>query len=241
MTKSSKNVFGVLTTSCDVNKFYKQQKNLCDDIINKYNLFYIIDLSNFLILKKKEKFNKIRLLKNFVYFKPKNFNEFKNFVKKDKLITFNNLDKGLNYFFINLMIKSLKIKLVLSFNLGSISMELIENTSLKSKILKLKKKFEEFFYKFFIFLKVFPQIDLYLHTDQKLVNKINYINKKRIKLPFKNLFNYTYIKKSVLISSRKNSFKIKRKYITFIDQNFYHPDRLLRDKKPSTIQKKNYF
>tara|TARA_Y100000768_G_C23987135_1_gene689622 strand:+ start:2004 stop:3164 length:1161 start_codon:yes stop_codon:yes gene_type:complete len=241
VVKFNKNIFGILTTSKDIDKFYNQQKSLCDDIIQKYKFFYVVDLSNFLILKKNEKLKNSKNIKNFVYFKPRNLNELKNFVKTKKFIAFNNLNKSLNYFFIYLIISSLKIRLVLSLNLGSINMNLINDFSLQSKIFRFKKKLIDLFFKFLILFKIFPQIDLYLHTDHKLVNKINRINKNKANLPFKKIFNYNYIKKSAIISHRKNNFKIKKKYITFIDQNFYHPDRLLRDKKPSKIEEKNYF
>ena len=241
MTSFEKNkIFGILTTTKDINKFYNQQKNLCDTIVQKYNYFYIIDLSNFLILKNNKK-QKISLPKNFIYFKPKNFNELKDFIGRKKIIAFNNLGKTFNYFFIYLIINLLKIRLVLLFNLGDVGNSSISVATLKSKILRIKNKIDEFIYKVLIFFKILPQIDLYFHTDKILVKKINKINKIRTKLPFNKLFNYTYIKKSSLVSTRKNNFKIKKKYIIFIDSNFYHPDRLLREKKPSISEEKNYF
>ena len=241
MKNSRKIIFGILTTTKNINKFYNQQKSTCDQILKKYGTLYVLDLSNFLIIKKIEKFKKIKITKNFIYFKPKNYHELKNFTKNNKIITFNNLDRGFNYFFINIIINLLKIRLILFFNLGNISNNLTTNYNFKSKIFSIKKKFNAFIYKIFLFFKIFPQIDLYFHTDERLVNKINLIIKKREKWPFKNIFNYNYIKKCYLVSSRKNNFKIKKKYIIFVDTNFYHSDRLIRERKPSIIEEKEYF
>ncbi len=241
MKNSRKITFGILTTSKDINKFYNQQKSTCDQILKKYGSLHVLDLSNFLIIKKVKKFKDTKLTKDFIYFKPKNYHELKNFAKNNKIITFNNLGRGFNYLFIYIIINLLKIRLILLFNLGNISNNLIASSNFKSRIFSIKRKFNEFIYKIFLFFKVFPQIDLYFHTDERLINKINLIIKKREKWPFKNIFNYNYIKKCYLVSSRKNSFKIKKKYIIFVDANFYHSDRLMRERKPSIIEEKEYF
>ena len=241
MKNLKKKIFGLVTTNKDLIKLFNQQKDLYTYIINKHNFFYIVDLSNFLIFKNYKKNKNIILPPNVIYFKPKNYYEFKKFLGENKFIAFNNLGKNLNYLYIYSLIKSLKIRLILLFNLGHIGNSLISNESFKSKILYIKNKSFELLYKIFIFFKILPQIDLYFHTDSKLVNKINYINKRRSRFFFNSYFNFTYIKKSSLVSLRKNNFKKKRKYIIFIDSNFYHSDRLTREGNPNIFEEKNYF
>ena len=92
-----------------------------------------------------------------------------------------------------------------------------------------------------LFFKILPQIDIYFHTDKNLVNKINSKNINKSKKIGARFFNLSYIKKAVLIDLRENNYQIKNKFISFIDSNFYHSDRIKREIEIKNESEKNYF
>lgn len=235
-------IYGILCTDKNINKILFQQKSTFDYFSKKLKKFYIIDLSNFLIFKNSKNFKKNTLSRYMTYIRPKNYSELKKFMNKKELIGFNGLDKSLNYFYILFLLKKIRVKLILMFNLGHIGNSDEDSITLKSTIILLKKKLEFFIYKVFLFIKILPSIDLYFHTDKNVVNTINKSIKFKKNYPFNSTFNFNYIKKAVLISPRFQKFiKKKNNYIAFLDTNFYHSDRILRDNKPSIFEEKKYF
>ena len=237
-----KKIVGLVTTNPNIYHTYKIQKKIYLEIKSKFKKFYIIDLSNFLFFKNKDKIKKkIKLPKNIIYIKPKSLSEIQHFFDDKKLIVFNNLGKTFNYFKIYLILKKLNVKLLLLLNLGDIGITETNIYSGISKLTNIKINFEKFIYKIFVFLKIFPQIEIYFHTDKNIVNKINYEIKLKSKNFFSSFFNLNILKKAILVNVRKNNHKVSNKYITFVDSNFYHPDRIKRDSKFNQYDAKNYF
>ena len=236
------NIFGLITTNKNLYHSFNIQKKIYLGIKSKYKKFFIIDMSNFLILEKKDIFNKrIKLPKNIIYFKPKNLDELNKFIINKNLIFFNNLGKSFNYFRIYLILKNINIKLLLLLNLGDIGNEEIEAFSAISLYEKFLKSSQNFIFNIFLFFKIFPQIEVYFHTNKYLVNKINNLNKNKSKKFLSRFFNLNYIKKASLINTRQNNYPITKRFISFIDSNFYHPDRVKRELKINNHDAEIYF
>lgn len=237
-----KKVIGLITTNKNLDHSYNIQKRIYLKIKSKFRKFYLIDLSDFLFFKNADKIKRrIKLPKNIIYIRPKNLSEIKHFFNDKKIIVFNNLGTTFNYFKIYLILKKFNVKLLLLLNLGDIG---ITETNIYSRIFlitNILKKFEKFIYKIFIFLKIFPQIEIYFHTDKNIVNKINYKIKSKSKNILTSIFNLSIIKKAILVNVRKNNHKVSKNYITFVDSNFFHPDRIKRDPIFNQYDAKNYF
>ena len=234
---------GLIVVNKNLNHSFNLQQKIYTEIKKKYKKFYIINLANFLIFKNKEALNpKLKLPRNIIYFEPKKIIELKEFIKNKNLIVFSSLgSRSLNHLNIYLIIKKLNIKQMLLFNLDHIGNDEIALPSFIFLLNKFKILFQSKTYDFLLFFKILPQIEIYFHTDKNLVNKINSINIGKSKKIGANFFNLSYIKKAVLIGIRKNNYQIKNKFISFIDSNFYHSDRMKREMKIEKKSEENYF
>ena len=242
----NKKIIGILTTSHDYNSVININEQLYEEIIKKFNYLYIIDLSKLLIVKKEKKkiFSKNKKIK---YFSPQNYNELINFFLKKKLVAFNSLGVGFNFYKIYYALKKLDLILILILNIGYITNSVeINSNGIKnlfhSTIFKLKKTFSKKIYRVLSLLNIFPRIDYYFDTSKDIINNINNskINLIEKKFPFLKI---SYFKKPILINSRsydkiRKVKNISNNYISFIDSQIDHIDRIKREGK---IDKKKIF
>ena len=236
-------IYGVITASKNPYYSYNVQKNLYDYLSRKIGKFYILDLNNFLIFKNKaEEYKLNKFPKNIKYFKPKNYLELKKFLTNVDFVAFNSVGRSFNYYYILFLIKFYNIKLVLLLNviaLGNRSDYPIFN--FKNFLKKIFLKFDFIIFRILVFLNIFPNIDLLLTSEQKTINLIKrkYFFHRLKKITTS--INFTYFKKIALVGNRETNFSLETKFITFVDSNFYHSDRLSRDSNISKDCEKKYF
>jgi hypothetical protein len=237
-----KKIYGVITTSENITHVYKLQENLYKSIYSNFKNFYIINLSNFKLINKKKKI--IKKIPSYIkYFHPKKYLELKNFFKNKKLILFNGIGRTINFYLILFLLKKFNTKIVMLLNLTSIGNKQSDSHfSIKDMLIKNYKKLDYIVFRFLTLVGMFPKIELYFDCDKNNVNRINeHFLSSRINKLF-NFLDLKYYKKAILVGNREQkAFLNKNKYISFIDSNFYHKDRILREANPSLTSEKEYF
>ena len=240
MTKNK--IVGILTTSNDCNSVINLNKKIYHEINDRFKNLYIINLKNLLFIKKKEK--KVIKIKrsNINYFEPKDSKELIKFFKKKKWIAFNGLGKTFNFFRIYFFLNKLNIYQILLLNMGFSS----NIVNFKDSIIHfINLKLAKIFFKIFTIFFIFPKIDLYFDTRKDIVKNINNSKFKKLEKKF-SLLKISYFKKAKLINSRSydENFKLKKltkKYITFVDSNIEHLDRIKREGKVDRIEILKYY
>ena len=108
-------LFGIVTASNDYDKVLKINIKIYNKIYKEFGNFYILNLSNLLLLNKTYEAveKKFFFSKNIKVFKPKSKKELIDFFKNKKFIAFNNLGKSLSYFKIFYYLKKVLYKLFL--------------------------------------------------------------------------------------------------------------------------------
>ena len=236
-------IYGVITASKNPYNSYNIQESLYDYLSKKIGKFYIVDLNNFLIFNnKKEKIKIEKIGKNIKYFKPKNFLDLKKFLKNVDFVAFNSIGRSFNYYYILFLIKLCNIKLVLLLNIIAIGNRTdYPSFNFNDFLRKIYIKFDFIIFRILVFFNIFPNIDLFLTSDQKT---INLIKEKYFFHRLKNItasLNFTYFKKIILVGNREINFSSQEKFMTFVDSNFYHSDRIVREKNISKDYEEKYF
>ena len=240
-----KKIIGILTTSNDCNVIFDINKRVYNELINEFDEIYIINLKNLLYIKKKGHQKKIKN-KNIKYFEPKNKNQFYKFFKKKKLIAFNGLGKSFNFFKIFFHLNKIDICQILLLNLGYIQNIKEISTQKKNFLFSffyfLNSFFSKFLFKSLCILKFFPKIDFYFDARKEIVQNINKSFYRKLEKKF-DFFEFSYFKKVFIINSRSFDYSLDLKslsneYITFVDSNFTHLDRIIRE---GIIEKKVIF
>ena len=249
MKNHNNKIIGILTTSQNYDQVISMNEQLYEEIIKKFKHLYIIDLSKLLIVKKESK--KIFCKKkNIKYFVPKNSHELISFLSGKKMIAFNELGKSFNFYKIYYVLRKLDLILILLLNIGYLTNTVEINTNgiknlLNSTFFKLEKTFFKKLYRVFNLLNIFPRIDYYFDASKQVIrnisnSKINLLEKK---IPFLKI---SYFKNPILINSRsfdkiKKAKNISNKYISFIDSQVDHLDRVKREGKINKEIISNYY
>jgi hypothetical protein len=214
-------------------------------IINFYNIlnknsFSTNDENNIYFLKNKFG-NKLN------YINPKKKKEFFEYVSKDKIFAIDSLGKTINFFFIRRLINKKNIKLILIMNLGYVSNELPYTiNNFKGCVFKFINYFNNLFYKFFVIIKLFPNIFVYFESRKEIYE--NCIKNKKEKLSFYFPYlNIKYFENIYRINSNsfdrylKNKNILEEKKIIFLDGNYKHQDIINRENLDLEQLKKKYF
>ena len=241
-------ICGAVIAGNDTKKNFYIYKNLYTECAKKYKKFYIINLNNFKIFNSKRKVLNLKYQKKFIIFTPKTKSELYNFFLKKDLVAFNCLGKSINYFYILALIKKLNIKLILVQNLGDISNpEEVRCNNFIALFFKINRNLTYLIFRFFTFINIFPVIEIYFESKRDIVKNCqnNFFMKKLESIfPF---FKFYYFRKTVLINSKifdelkKKNNKLNKKYIVFLDSNFFHKDRLIREGEELEYEAKKYF
>ena len=231
--------------------------NIYEEIILKsiYQLssFTIVNFNN--ILKKKNLVNdqnNIYILKNkfgdkINYFNPRDKKEFLEYVQEYKIFAIDCLGKTINYFFIRKLINIKNIKLILIMNTGGVSNELSYSIdSFKGYTFKFIKRLNNLFYRFFVLIKLFPNIFIYFESRKDIYEYCIKNKKEKFSFFFPYL-NIQYFENTYRISSNsfdkysKNKNILEEKKIIFLDGNYKHQDIIDRENLNLNELKKNYF
>ena len=134
-------------------------------------------------------------------------------------------------------------------NLGTINHHYLESkkiNSLKNFFFKLRKLITYSLLKILIFLNLFPRIDIYFESNQTVVDNCNNSLGKKIEKIFPFL-KICYFKKTIHINSRsfdmlsKSKSDLSEEKIVFLDENFDHGDRILREGRPDEKLRLEYY
>jgi hypothetical protein len=224
--------------------------------INPYTLRYIKKF-----IKKKDKLFFVDARKiNFIHSKT-NIYKYKvvgvKYIKIGSFINFLKIIKNnaycitdLNYtyrsFFLFLLIRIKNLKIILFNNIGYYSQ--VPTFALKKNYFfkSLNKIFYNFIFKIFVLLSILPRVHLYFESSQKRINDLkNSVSKKfQINLKIKNFF---YFNQVIRINSKyydnnlNKKIKKNKNHILYVDNGIDHPDRIMRDGRPTDEQRKIYF
>jgi len=244
----------LLVATNDVSKTLNIYNEIIQKTIEKFGGFTIINFSNILKKNKDLIYDKknISILRNkygekINYLNPINEQEFLENVERDQVIGIDSIGKSFNFFSIRRLIKKKNIKLILIMNLGYVSNELsYPINNLNGHLFKLKKKVNNFIYKFLVIIKFLPNIFIYFESRKDIYE--NCINNKKTKLSlFLPFLNIKYFENVYKINSNsytnylKNKNSLEEKNIIFLDGNFKHEDILSRQNLNVIELKKKYF
>ncbi len=240
-----KRIFGLITIS-EMEIFFFKQKSLFEKISKEFDEFYIINLIHFRLIDKKiysyDYLNATKLPHNFKVITPVNENELNKFLINKKLVAFTFFGKSLSSFRIQYLVKKYNIRLIYMYNTGAMGEHYLGKTLSKKKETKIlryyffrfKKIIVHYLFRVLTILNVFPKIDIYFESTKTIVDNCNNSLAKKIEKIFPFL-KICYFKKIIHINSRsfdmltKDKLNLSEKKIVFIDLNYDHPMRILRD------------
>jgi len=253
-----KKIFGLLVASEKPEKGLHVQESLYKKISKTFDEFFIINLSHFVLFKKKilyqNKYANNVLPHNFKVITPVNEYELNKFLIDKNLVAFMGFAKTLSNFKIQFLIKKYNIRLISLQNLGAFG-NLYLGTRFsgnkKTKILRyyyfrLRKIFTYLLLKILIFLNVFSRIDIYFESIKTVVDNCNNSLGKKIEKIFPFL-KICYFEKAIRINSRsfdllsKSKSDLSEEKIVFIDSNFDHGDIIVREGRFGEKMRLKYF
>ena len=252
-----KKIFGILVTSNNINNLFIQQKSLYEKISKTFDEFFIINLINLQLFKKRKLYNdeyfNNSLPHNFKIITPANKSELNKFLINKNLVAFMGFGKSLENFRIFFLIKKFNIRLLLLLNMGLGNHYLGKESSKTGLIInliffsyKLRKLVVYYLIKSLIFFNLFSRIDIYFTSTKAILNNYNNSIGKKIEKIFPFL-KINYFGKIIHINSRsfdmlsKPNLNLSEEKIIFIDGNFDHGDRIIREGRPSEELRLKYF
>jgi len=260
-------IFGLLIAAEQIEQIEKSfivQKSLYEKISKTFDEFFIINLINFNLFKKKKIYNKeylnnITLPHNFKVITPVNEDELNKFLINKNLVAFMGFGKSLNNFKILFLIKKYNIRLIYLQNSTSIKRHYLgldylrpENargwlTSGHRYFFILLSKFITYcLIKTLILFNLFKRIDIYFESSKTVVNNCNNSLPRKIEKIFPFL-KICYFKKIIHINHKsfdiltKPKSNISEEKIVFIDGNIDHGDKIIREGKTSEKLKLIYY
>jgi hypothetical protein len=253
-----KKIFGLLVTSYNIKKTLNLQKSLYEKISKTFDEFFIINLINLQLFKKRKLYNNDeyfnnRLPHNFKIITPANKNELNKFLINKNLVAFMGFGKRLENFRIFFLIKKYNVRLIFLQNTDAgnhyLGREASKNRRIENPIFfsyRLGKLITYCLIKLLTFFNLFSRIDICFASAKAIVDNCNNSIGKKIEKIFPFL-KISYFKKIVHINSRsfdmmtKPNLNLSEEKIVFIDGNFDHGDRIIRESKPGEELRLKYF
>ena len=210
-------------------------KYILEKFSENFDKMYFINIKNLKLFNKqlqKKPINQEYLPFNFIYFEPRSFFEFKNFLKDKKLIAVSNFGKDFEDLKKHLILNLLDIKFFQISNLGNLQWT-HKAFQTKSILFKINLKFIKFYsQKLINFLSIVglvPRIQIRFISN---LDNFENMKKNKFKLLMKK-FKLFYAKEHILVNSRTydqfldNQSKISEDYIVLLDYDINHPDDIL--------------
>jgi len=243
-------VFGLITTSNDYYRGFQHNEQLYKEIIKNFGSFLILDLSNLLLGRKvKQKKRRNNLPKKIKIFKPKNGKELISYFNEKKFIGFNNIGKTFSFFKIYFFLNKINFDQIFILNFGYLdNVNTVDftkfNNFLYSNLNFILRKLSKYIFRVFSLINFFPQIEYYFDSSLPTINNIKNSWQKKIDSRFN--INISFFKNAHLINSKPYDYvqsfkkKLNEKYIVFIDTDFNHGDRVIREGKINNQEKNQY-
>ena len=254
-----KKIFGLIIADEKLDKILTLQKSLYEKISKEFDEFYIINLINFEFFNKKkirknQYSNNTKLPHNFKLITPEDEYELKKFMENKNMVAFMGISKEINNFKIQFLIKKYNIRLIYLQNLGAIKRNYLgiqgqkgwQRSGLRYFFVMMSKLATYGLIKILILLNLFSRIDISFESSQTIVDNCNNSFCKKIERLFPFL-KICYFKKIIRINSRsfdvisKSKLNLSEEKIVFIDGNFYHADKIIREGKPDEKLKLKYY
>ena len=228
MKKQKKKYLSFLTDFQDLKEGFHKLEDLLKELSNNFEKVYIINTGN-LELPPKKNFDESVLKEmhkpaNFIFFNPKNFREFNEFLKDKDIVIISNFGKYLNSLKIHFFIRIKKIKMVQISNLGYFNNPPVYDFR-NHLYLSLKHWFTHTLFKKILVILgnigILPKLEISFLSSKYILDKIE-------KNPIKNFLyknKMFYAKKIVLVNSRsydfsnKGLYKPTEDYIVHLDSN----------------------
>ena len=228
-------------------------RELIENLSKNFEKIYIINSENLEFFNKKEnngeKKEKINIPNNCIFFNPKNFKEFSEFLIDKNILVINNFGRTFKNLKLHLFLKYKNIKMVQVSNIGYPNHQPAIMDFKKNTILSLKYFFDMIIFRKIVIilgnLGLMAKLEIRFLSNKIIIERIrknpikNFLYKKKL----------FYAKKIVLVNSRshdslyKNKPALSEKYIVHLDANLNHPDDLLFREKidEKTIDNHYYF
>jgi len=250
-----KKIYSLITIDKNFDRTFYQYNDLFLEFSRNFKEFYILDLSEILLFKKKNslKLNKKLFPKNFKFISFKNSSDFLNFSKDKKIISLVNLiTKTPSEFRIYYLLKKIKAYLILFNANGRIGGKISFDIKFKN-FFKAKRHFflKGFYYlwRFFTIINLFPKIDLLFTCNKDEIDIFKKGASKKLEDFFKiKFFLYRKIVRinndsiSYIINNQININNHKNnKYIIFADVPINHEDRTSREGKVTKKKVSEYY
>ena len=200
-------------------------------LFKSFKNVYIVNVNNLRFLKKKAYLNK-KILKNFFpdlnlkFYSLDKFMHLHNLLKKKKIVGIKKFGTSYSKLIISIFFKFYDVKLITIGNTGNRNY----TTKISSNKIRLFNNFliKTLAHKITVFLSM---IGLVRKIDIRFISNPDFIrfNKNNITNKIANFFNLPYAKKLIPINSRaydiflKSKFKIKKDYITVLDEQLDEP------------------
>ncbi|WP_435086253.1 hypothetical protein ACIJYD_00725 [Candidatus Pelagibacter bacterium nBUS_33] len=202
-------------------------------IIPKSSKLIVLDLSKYYFGFNFDKRRKIQ--SQFNYLKINNFNDLKNICENKKVYGFGMLNHNVKQILLLILLKKFKIKLIGIMSNGYFPQAYnnIKLSLLYRAKLAILYRGNYYFLRILSLLNITPSIEYYFEASQ---NRINFLKRKKTnKIAF--FKNVIRINSDLYSSNKKN--KNKKKYITYIDSGYDHPD--ITQKEIVTSEEKRKF
>ena len=227
-------------------------QELIENLSKNFEKIYIINSENLEFFTKKnnevekEKFN---VPKNCIFFNPKNFKEFSDFLVDKDILVISNVKTIFRYLKLHFFLKYKNIKIIQVSNIGYPNHQPSIMDFKKNTILSLKYLFDMIIFRKIIIL--LANLGLVAKLEIRFLSNKNIIERIR-KNPIKNFLykrKLFYAKKIILVNSRshdnlyKNKPTLSEEYIVHLDANVNHEDDLrFREKiDEKTVDNHYYF
>ena len=254
-----KKVFGLIIAAENAERIFFDQKSLYEKISKTFDEFFIINLINFLLFRKKilnnDKYFDNMLPQNFKVITPVSEDELKKFLIDKDLVAFMGFGKKLDNFKMQFLVKKYNISLIYLNNLGALGDHYLGRMLTKKKetkilrfyFFRLRRMTVHYLFRMLTILNVFPKIDIYFESIKAIVDNCNNSLAKKMEKIFPFL-KICYFKKIIHIHSRsfdmstKTKSNISEEKIVFIDTNFFdHIAVIAREGRIEKKLKSQYF
>ena len=249
-------IFGIIISSNDYDRYIKINLEIYNKIYSEFGNFYIIDLSNLTISKKKSNIhhhNKSFSSKKIRIFKPKNKIDFFKFFEQKKLIGFNNLGKTFDNLPLYYYLNKIDFTQVYLMNYGHINnaVEIFKDGNLRFSnsigvLFFFRRKIINYIYRLLTLFSLLPKIDIYFEASNEIYKSTFKKLKSRKKIEKYLPLEINYFRNIYKINSRSFDYSkrfknIKSKHICFVDSNINNLDVVLREGKISEESKILYY
>jgi len=234
-----KREIGIVSITSDFDKVYNINRSLFDLISKKNINFFFINIENIVNnpIEKSHGLPKEKIPKNFIFFSPKNINEFEDFFKNKRLSLILNFGRKLLYFKVLRIFKKYDVKLAIIQDNSGYGNKFTENF-LKSNNSNLnfsiKKNLNYYLYRILVLFNTLPQTDIFFLSDDQAKDQLKKSFPAKIEKLFPSM-KFSLFKRIELINKKSiiNNFDLKKslseEFIVFVDSQVDSGDIVVRD------------